>query len=640
MWKCRISVLVFMLMCVLLTYSSSSFQAKGELLISKGADSTESVATDVNERVKVIIRFKKKPGLSAVALMRSRGWPIKRSYNLIPAFAATIPKTAFNVLKKNPLVAGIELDTRIYAHDAELDNTWGVKRIRAGVVHGGGNKGTGVKVALLDTGIDYNHPDLDDNYRGGKDFVNDDNNPMDDSSNSHGTHVAGTIAAEDNGIGVVGVAPEVELYALKVMDENGSGYFSDIIAALDWIVDYNNFNPGNPIRVTNNSYGSTSDPGSAVRQAFDRAAAAGVLHVASAGNGGSGGSRRWWRPSSTVGYPARYNSVMAIAATDQNDNRASWSSTGSQLELSGPGVSVNSTKRNGGYGTLSGTSMASPHVAGTAALVFALGITDKEEVRQILTSAAEDLGSLGRDNNYGFGLVDATAAVDGVGPVGPPESPEPAVNVNLSTDRTNYVSGQALRATLAAVVTNENGDAISGLSSGAFETTLNGSPTSVTFNETGTSGTYTGDIDISGYPAGNYTVEVTVTYTGGISGTDSATFTIDPAPSGSTIVSIDPITYYTTGSWYQRLRIVVPVKDGTGSPVSNASVSIDLYRDAQKVMSTTGITGGDGTVTFSYTLGWGSRGVGCYQTTATNVSGQGLTWDGVLPDDEGFCYNN
>ena len=128
--------------------------------------------------------------------------------------------------------------------------------------------------------------------------------------------------------------------------------------------------------------------------------------------------------------------------------------------------------------------MASPHVAGTAALVFALGITDKEEVRQILTSAAEDLGSLGRDNNYGFGLVDATAAVGGVGPVGPPESPEPAVNVNLSTDRTNYVSGQALRATLAAVVTNENGDAISGLSSGAFETTLDGSPTSVTFNET------------------------------------------------------------------------------------------------------------------------------------------------------------
>jgi hypothetical protein len=105
-------------------------------------------------------------------------------------------------------------------------------------------------------------------------------------------------------------------------------------------------------------------------------------------------------------------------------------------------------------------------------------------------------------------------------------------------------------------------------------------------------------------------------------------------------VSIDPITYYTTGSWYQRLRIVVPVKDGTGSPVSNASVSIDLYRDAQKVMSTIGTTGGDGTVTFSYTLGWGSRGVGCDQTTATNVSGQGLTWDGVLPDDGGFCYNN
>jgi hypothetical protein len=283
--------------------------------------------------------------------------------------------------------------------------------------------------------------------------------------------------------------------------------------------------------------------------------------------------------------------------------------------------------------------MASPHVAGTAALVFALGITDKEEVRQILTSTAEDLGSSGRDNNYGFGLVDATAAVDGVGPVGPPPSPEPAVNVNLSTNKTNYVSGQDSSAVLTTIVTDENGDAISGLAASGFSTSLNSASVSADFIES-TSGTYTGDIDITGYPAGNYTVKVTVTYTGGISGTDSATFTIDPAPSGSTTVSVDPITYYTTGSWYRRLQIVVPVKDGTGSPVSGASVSIDLYRDAQKVMSGTTETGGDGEATFSYTLGWGSRGAGCYQTTVTNVNGEGLTWDGVLPVDAGFCYNN
>jgi len=217
----------------------------------------------------------------------------------------------------------------------------------------------------------------------------------------HGTHVAGTVAAEDNGEGVVGVAPEAELYALKVLNSNGSGSFSDVIAALQWCVD-------NGIQVTNNSYGSSGDPGETLEIAFDNAYYDyGIIHVAAAGNSGN--------PPGTgdnVGYPAAYESVIAVAATDQNDERAQSSSTGPDLELSAPGVAIKSTLLGGGYGEKSGTSMASPHVAGTAALAWAVDPTySNSAVRTQLQNTADDLGATGGDSEYGYGLVNAAKAV-------------------------------------------------------------------------------------------------------------------------------------------------------------------------------------------------------------------------------------
>jgi len=261
--------------------------------------------------------------------------------------------------------------------------------------------GTGIKVAIIDSGIDYNHSDLDDNYSGGWDFVNGDNNPDDPThdgpmdDDGHGTHVAGTVAAEDNESGVVGVAPEAKLYALKAL-EGGSGYWSDIMAALQWCVD-------NGIQVTNNSYGSSGDPGYTVKDAFDNSATAGVLHVAAAGNSGNPPGR-----GDNVGYPARYLSVIAVAATDQSDKRARFSSTGPDVELAAPGVAINSTLLGGGYGEKNGTSMASPHVAGVAALVWAVNPGwSNETVRTQLRDTAEDLGD---SSLYGNGLVNAAEA--------------------------------------------------------------------------------------------------------------------------------------------------------------------------------------------------------------------------------------
>ncbi len=288
------------------------------------------------DRVGVLIGFKQRPGPNEQTWVRAYGGTIKYTYHLVPAIAAEVPQFSIEGLRNNPNVTHVDLDGKVWAidhptGDLELDSGWGVAHIGAGVVHAGGNKGAGVKVAVIDTGIDYTHPDLDANYVGGHDFVNGDTDPMDD--NGHGTHVAGTVASEDNDLGVVGVASEASLYALKVLSASGSGSWSGVIAALQWTVDHG-------IHIANLSLGSSVDPGDLVATAFENAETAGVVIVAAAGNDGNPSGR-----GDKVGYPAVYGSVIAVGATDKNDKRASFSSTGSELELMAPGVIINSTSR-------------------------------------------------------------------------------------------------------------------------------------------------------------------------------------------------------------------------------------------------------------------------------------------------------
>ena len=270
--------------------------------------------------------------------------------SLTPAVAGSLSDGALKGLLSNPNVTAIKLDGHVQATDAELDAAWGVARIGSGGVHTGGNKGNGIKVTLIDSGMDYTHPDLGDNYAGGYDFVNGDFDPMDDAG--HGTHVAVAVGAEDNDSGVVGVAPEASLYAIKVLNSSGRGSWSGIIAALQWAVD-------NGIQVTNNSFGSGTNPGGVVQAAYDNSAAAGIIHVASGGNSGNPRGK-----GNNVGYSVGYASVIAVAATDPQDRRASFSSTGDTVEVPAPGVTINSTRLGGGYIEFNGTSMASPHVAG------------------------------------------------------------------------------------------------------------------------------------------------------------------------------------------------------------------------------------------------------------------------------------
>ncbi|MBC7336503.1 MAG: S8 family peptidase, partial [Clostridia bacterium] len=253
-----------------------------------------------------------------------------------------------------------------------------------------------VKVAVLDTGIDLDHPDLQANIKGGINTIHPRKSPDDD--NGHGTHVAGIIAAADNTVGVIGTAPKAWLYAVKVLDRRGSGYISDIIEGLDWCI-------RNGMQIVNMSFGTATDVPS-LHEALVAAYNSGLVLVAAAGNGGP--------QDDTVLYPARYEEVIAVSAVDGTDSIASWSSRGPEVELAAPGVDIYSTFRSGTYRVLSGTSMASPHVAGTAALAIASGITDandngriNDEVRERLRLTADDLGEPAKDDLYGYGLVDA-----------------------------------------------------------------------------------------------------------------------------------------------------------------------------------------------------------------------------------------
>jgi len=347
---------------------------------------------------KVVIGFKESAGRQTPenrrSLIRQHGGRTRRAYRNLAAVAAELTDSQIASLRANPNVAYVEQDGMLYALDAELDASWGVKRIGAGEVHALENRGKGVKVALIDTGIDYTHIDLDDNYVDGYDFVNDDSDPMDDSG--HGTHCAGIIAAEDNDIGVVGVAPEASLYAVKALDSTGTGYLSDVAAGIDWAIE-------NGMDIISLSMGTNEDY-QTMRDACKRAETAGIIVIAAAGNDYRRRRNREW---DTVDYPARYNSVIAVGAIDQTDIKTYFSSTGAAMELAAPGIYVGSTDLGQSYSYRSGTSMACPHVAGVAALILS---GPGGDVRTVLQETAEDLGTAGWDLWYGYGLVDAFAA--------------------------------------------------------------------------------------------------------------------------------------------------------------------------------------------------------------------------------------
>jgi type VII secretion-associated serine protease mycosin len=259
--------------------------------------------------------------------------------------------------------------------------------------------GTDIIIAIVDTGVDLNHPDLNDKIVAGYDFVNNDDTAQDD--HGHGTHVAGIAAAEtDNATGVAGVSWGAKIMPVKVLDASGSGSYSDVAEGVLYACDHG-------AQIINLSLGGDYNSAT-LRSAVQTAHADGCLIVAAAGNGYGNG----------VDYPARYEVVMAVAATTSSDKRASFSDYGPEVDVAAPGVSICSTFLDDTYNCYyGGTSMATPHVAGLAALVWsANSCLTNDQVRDLIESTADDLGSAGKDNYFGWGRINAHQAVVAAAP--------------------------------------------------------------------------------------------------------------------------------------------------------------------------------------------------------------------------------
>jgi len=358
------------------------------------------------------------------------------------------------------------------------------------------SNGTGVIVAVLDTGVAYENygtkyiiaPDLaNTHFVAGYDFVNNDPHPNDD--NSHGTHVTGTIAqSTNNEIGVAGVAYNCTIMPVKVLNKRGSG-------TLDQLVDGIYFATNNNADVISMSLGWPPgyDPGQPLKDALDYAYINGVTIISASGNDAA----------SQVSYPAAYEKCIAVGATRFDETRASYSNYGVSLDIMAPGDSVlqntfdpfTKNPRDFSYWYFSGTSMATPHVSGVAALLISKGIaTTPDEVREALQSTAEDKGPDGWDSEYGWGIVDAYAALQWI-PDTPVNSPPVADDENYSVEEDLILTMDAL-GVLSNDLDYENDPLTAVLASGVSNGVL-------TLNSDG-SFTYVPNVDFTGIDSFTY----------------------------------------------------------------------------------------------------------------------------------------
>ncbi|MDZ4780088.1 MAG: S8 family peptidase [Planctomycetia bacterium] len=276
---------------------------------------------------------------------------------------------------------------------------WGLSAYNV-PAHWKNTRGQGVRVAVLDTGIDADHPDLATAIDDARDFTGSRSGIADRVG--HGTHVAGTIGARRNDQGVIGVAPECRLLIAKVLGDDGSGSSDKVAAGIDWAC-------AQGADILSLSLGSPQDD-AVLRNAVARAAAQGKFVICAAGNSG--------RPNS-VDDPARWPDTVAVGAVDRDGRIASFSSRGDEVDLCAPGQDVLSTFRDGSYAKLSGTSMAAPFVSGIAALLLAkhrdgggaTPVATHQQLVEHLLRTATDAGPAGKDPHYGFGLINPDSAL-------------------------------------------------------------------------------------------------------------------------------------------------------------------------------------------------------------------------------------
>jgi thermitase len=635
--------------------------------------------TDGNDTsAEILVKFKSNTTASEIAqIHRQNGGRMKGTISALGVQVVTVPwdkvKEKVRAYSANGKVLYAEPDYIAEAVDSPddtyLNNQWGLKKVEATAAWDLTKGSSTIKIAILDTGVDFDHPDLINKLVNKVNFTT---SPTSDDVYGHGTHVAGIAAAStNNAMGVAGLGYDSTLMSVKVLGDDGYGAYSWIAQGIVWAAD-------NGAKVINLSLGGSS-ASSTLESAVDYAWSKGVIVVAAAGNSGS----------SSPFYPAYYNKVIAVAATDQIDNLPSWSNYGNWVDIAAPGNGIYSTKKNGSYGYMTGTSMATPFVSGLASLVFTV-VSDtngnkllNDEVRTRIETTCDELVTTkidcGRINAY-------NAVYDGTMPSPEPEPvPTPVGTIRGTvTDSMNPVVGASITDGTGIATTDNNGYyTITEVPEGDYTVTASASGFLSTFQQITVAGDETttvnfiltriaqnysisgkvidevtksaiagakvtdgirmvtagsdGSYTIPGVPSGTYIVTASATGYKSASQTvtigetktlSTADFSLSPI-SQSTTTSVSSISYYTEGGKNkdQHLRISVALTDNLGNPVTGASVSITVSRNGKSYVSTTGTTGLDGETIFRLN----NAPSGTYISVIEGVNVAGSTWDGVTP---------
>ncbi|EAR66244.1 extracellular alkaline serine protease [Bacillus sp. NRRL B-14911] len=317
-------------------------------------------------------------------LLEKAGGKVKENYKKTKVAKAKLSEKELKKLKKDPKINLIEEDVQVESFPLsgntfiEDGYSWGAKRVNVKALHENGERGQGIKVAILDTGISQN---AQLTIQKEASFI--DSEPSTEDENGHGTTVASLIASSYEKTGLKGIAPDVELYSAKVLNKDGIGKYSDIIEGLEWALENN-------VNIVNMSFGGTNNS-KILENVINGANKAGVLLISSVGNNGE----------EAVTYPASYESVIGVGASNYYNKKTSFTNFGKGLELLAPGVNLSTVDQNGKLVTISGTSAASSYASGAAALIWSQNPhLDNEHIRSILKEY-----STKSNNKAGYGLV-------------------------------------------------------------------------------------------------------------------------------------------------------------------------------------------------------------------------------------------
>lgn len=357
----------------------------------------------LNQTERFIVTFSCETDLSSmISILKDEGFHILSRLDIIHGVSCMLDDEQKDYIRSMPCVRYIDSDAELFMLDNDIPMLsfvqngavvqpvesidWGVQRIEAPAVWQEAT-GKNVFVGIIDTGISLSHPDLRDSIVDGFNAIN---GGSYNDDNNHGTYVASVISARRNGLGIVGVAPESKLYAIKAMDKDGRGYISDIIKGCQWAVEKG-------IKVINMSLGS-GHRSIALFETIDVLTKNNIIIISASGNEG--------KPN--IYYPARDNVTICVGGSDINDKRASWSNYGSKLKENGvlaPGEWIMTANRFGKWQRVSGTSIATPHVTGIVALMMEKGYYEPQIIKQLIFDGASQ--SSMPDEYNGHGIVNA-----------------------------------------------------------------------------------------------------------------------------------------------------------------------------------------------------------------------------------------